>query len=76
MEGNAAAHGLESSKIDNLTRAELNRTMTEWSVRLQNLLDNERSKLKSDGSSELTENSRLKVCVFSYLSNHTEMLKY
>ncbi|KAF6018563.1 hypothetical protein EB796_023107 [Bugula neritina] len=74
MEGNAAAHGLESSKIDNLTRAELNRTMTEWSVRLQNLLDNERSKLKSDGSSELTENSRLKVVELESKLKHEQLM--
>ena len=61
MEGNSAALDLESSKIDNLTRAELNRTMTEWSSRLQSLLDNERGKQRGDGGTLTPEQSKLRV---------------
>ena len=61
MEGNSAALDLESSKIDNLTRAELNRTMTEWSSRLQSLLENERGKQRGDGGQLTPEQSKLRV---------------
>lgn len=61
MEGNSAAQDLESSKIDNLTRAELNRTMTEWSVRLQTLLENERGKHRDGTTPQTPEQSKIKV---------------
>ena len=61
MEGNSAANSLASSKIDNLTRADLNRTMSEWSVRLQTLLETERSKQKAG---DLDGHSKMKVCLF------------
>ena len=62
MEGNAATSEVDSSKIDNLTRAELNRTMTEWSLRLQTLLESERSKQKL-GDDREPESSKIKVMV-------------
>lgn len=67
MEGNSAAtaQDLESSKIDNLTRAELNRTMTEWSVRLQTLLENERGKHRGDGQ-QTPEQNKMKVGSCAY----------
>jgi len=62
MEGNSAAQQeLESSKIDNLTRAELNRTMTEWSTRLQTLLESERHKKGTDGASPNLDQNKLQV---------------
>lgn len=55
-----------SSKIDNLTRAELNRTMTDWSQRLQTLLESERSKNKH-GDANILEADQIKLKVTARL---------
>lgn len=69
MEGNSAANDLASSKIDNLTRAELNRTMSDWSGRLQTLLESERGKLKTgDCDSQLHAQLKMRVHLKQYIA--------
>lgn len=64
MEGSNSANELDSSKIDNLTRAELNRTMTEWSSRLETLLGAERGKTTT-GDDNYSDTYKLKVCTMN-----------
>lgn len=59
LEGNST-RDIDSSKIDNVTRAELNRTMTEWSQRLQSLLENEKLGKQKPGD-ELNQSDKIKV---------------
>ncbi|XP_067930296.1 early endosome antigen 1-like [Watersipora subatra] len=71
MEGNSAANNLAASKIDNLTRADLNRTMSEWSGRLQTLLENERSKQKSG---EADDDAKIKTLELEGKLKHEQLM--